>query len=220
MIPSTEVVWGADPLERIGGFHSLSYNEVAVFDSPLGRNGSVQWGKMEAESVTNSAHEAKAILSIAFQSLSLDFTSAVYGWAALQYQAWARCWLTNHAPSTQKVELFTDGIWEYSVNNERAIGGDLYGLRKAPLVVTLKPGINKIDLRIYRDVRAFGGLQDSPIIIKLEARRVRNTLFVEDSILISDKVNGKLPSPYASVVLRNLHEQQLQILSIRPFQVV
>lgn len=219
LIYIAELVWGADPLERIGGFRALSYDDTATFDSSLGSNGSVQWQKVVSESVSNTERSAKATLSLTFQTLDVEFTSTVYGWAALQYQAWARGWLVNHASTPQTVEFFTDGVWEYSVNQQSIFGGDMYGLRKAPPVLTLNPGSNKIDLRIYRDIRAFGGLRNTPTVIDLEARTMNTTLLVEDSILISDKVDGKLPSPYASLVVRNLGLQKIEIESVDPLQV-
>ncbi|KAL9620276.1 MAG: hypothetical protein Q9160_005175 [Pyrenula sp. 1 TL-2023] len=219
-IQRSKVVWGADPLERIGGFQTLSYDEHARFDSPLGRNGNVYWQKLLAYSnlELNPPQTAMATLSITFQSHQAEFPSTVYGWAALQYQAWARGWLINHSSSAQTVELFTDGVWEYTVNGDKVFGGDLYGFRRAPLVLTLRPGPNQIDLRIYRDVRAFGGAAEQPVLVHLEARELDASPLVEDPVLISDKVDGKVPSPYASIIFRNADSNNIQVESVEAMQ--
>lgn len=206
-------------MERIGGFQTLNYEEYARFDSPLGINGSVHWKKVPANLESTPPQKAIATLSVTFQSHEAEFPTAVYGWAALQYQAWARGWLINHASSAQIVEIFTDGVWEYMVDGDRVFGGDLYGFRRAPLILTLKPGANKIDLRIYRDVRAFGGAAEQPMLVHLEARKLDAGPVVEDPLLVSDKVNDRVPSPYASITVRNADSNNIQVESVEPVQV-
>ncbi|KAL8779856.1 MAG: hypothetical protein Q9194_001230 [Teloschistes cf. exilis] len=47
-IGTREATWGADPLETLGGFHCLPYNESATFPSSLATNGTVSWSTVEA----------------------------------------------------------------------------------------------------------------------------------------------------------------------------
>lgn len=141
----------------------------------------------------------------------------MYGWAAVQYQAWARGELVVRGNDTQHVVLYTDAIVEYWVDDVHYFGGDFYTFRKAPHVLHLSPGTHKIDLRLWRDVRAFGGINEPTIDVLVGVQRVSGALeLARPGILMSDVVDGKLASPLASVALRNSGEDDITIVDIQP----
>lgn len=131
--------------------------------------------------------------------------------------------------ATQTVTLYTDGILEYAIDGARTFGGDFYSFRKAPLVLQLKPGKYVIDLRLVRDVRAFGGVGAPTIDANLEARVVpsalttpggeirviSNDLEVMDSrVMVADIVDGRLASPHGTVTVRNNGTDWVEVFAI------
>jgi hypothetical protein len=127
----------------------------------------------------------------------------VYGWAGLQYQGWARGHLEVSGPLPRRIILYTDNVLEIWLNDLRVFGGDFYAFRRAPLVATLSPGRNVIDVRLVREIRSMGGL-DSSVTVTLEAQVATNTLRVlENTAVLPDLIDGKLPSAFASVTVRN-----------------
>ena len=208
MTLSIEAVWGADPLERVGGFQDLEYDSHSKFQSSLAPNGTIRWETVFSRNAEITGQSAKANLEISFPDIDWQFLVSIYGWAALQYQAWARGHLENINNTDQRVEIYTDGVLEMRCNNESFFGGDVYGFRKSPIVLSLKPGRNVLDIRIFRDVRAMGGTGDASTKLALEAKLAKNTAQItNDPLLISEKIRSRLASPYASTVLRNTGEK-------------
>jgi hypothetical protein len=145
-----------------------------------------------------------------------DFLKLVYGWAAVQYQAWARGEFIVNGNTTQHVILHTDAILEYWVDDQHYFGGDFYTFRKAPPVLHLKPGSHKVDVRLARDVRAFGGILEPTIDVILDVQQASGMLeLAKPGVLMSDIIDGKLASPIASVSLRNSGEDDIEIVAIR-----
>ncbi|KAJ4289732.1 hypothetical protein N0V90_011062 [Kalmusia sp. IMI 367209] len=215
IIASTEATWGADPLEYIGGFRSLEYDPDAQFRSSLPSNGTAKWNLTDATQTSTSSTSANATLSVAYSNVDWDFLKIVYGWAAVQYQAWARGELTVHSNSTQHLVLYTDAILEYWVDDVHYFGGDFFTFRKAPPVIHLSPGKHQVNLRLVRDVRAFGGILAPTIDVVVHAEQASGTLeLAKPGILISDVVDGQLASPYGSVFLRNSGEDDVEIVEI------
>lgn len=209
--------WGADPLEYIGGFHKLSYDPAARFRSSLPSNGTATWSVIQVKQAATSSTSANVSLSVGYDNVDWDFLKTVYGWAAVQYQAWARGELVVRGNGTQHVILHTDAIVEYWVDDVHYFGGDFYTFRKAPPVLHLSPGTHKIDLRLWRDVRAFGGINEPTIDVLVEVQRASGALeLARPGILMSDVVDGKLASPLASVALRNSGEDDITIVDIQP----
>ena len=162
----------------------------------------------------------EASLSIGYSNVDWDFLKVVYGWAAVQYQAWARGELTVRGSGTQSVILYTDAILEFWVDDVHYFGGDFFTFRKAPPVLHLTPGTHRIDLRLARDVRAFGGLVAPNIDVVVRAELASGTLeLAKPGILMSDVVDGKLATPVGSVVLRNSGEQDIEVIGIQPSDV-
>jgi hypothetical protein len=84
----------------------------------------------------------------------------------------------------------------------------------------LAPGTHKIELRLWRDVRAFGGINEPTIDVLLGVQRTSGALeLARPGVLMSDVVDGKLASPLASVALRNSGEDDIYIVDIQPSSV-
>lgn len=210
----TEATWGADPLEYRGGFRNLSYDTTASFRSSLPTNGSAIWKTTEAL-VQTSSTTANAYLSLAYPNVDWDFLRLIYGWAAFQYQAWARGELVVHGKKTQHVILHTDAILEYWVDDQHYFGGDFYSFRKAPPVLHLEPGSHRLDVRLMRDVRAFGGILEPTIDVLIGVQQASGTLeLAKPGLLMSDVVDGKLASSSASVTVRNSGIDDIEIIGI------
>jgi hypothetical protein len=215
-----EATWGADPLEYLGGFRHLRYDRNAQFRSSLPTNGTATWSLLEATQTSSAATSANASLSVSYSNVDWDFLKLVYGWAAVQYQAWARGEITVTGDITQSVILYTDGILEFWVDDAHYFGGDFYTYRKAPPVLHLRPGTHKLDLRLVRDVRAFGGILKPTIDVLLVVQATSGTLeLAKSGVLISDVVDGNLASSIASVALRNSGEDDIEVVSIQPLEV-
>lgn len=210
-----EGAWGADPLDALGGFSRIEYNPTTKYKSALGTNGTASWSLLSASQVISSDTLANITLDLSFPGVDWSFLRSIYGWAALQYQAWARGTLTIFGESAVTIDLYTDGIMEFWIDDKPYFGGDFYSYRRAPTNIRLEPGQHIINIRLIRDVRAFGGVGTPNVKSTLEARLVSGRLNVKpDSILISDAVENRLISPYASLVVQNAIERPIKILSI------
>ncbi|KAF2826244.1 hypothetical protein CC86DRAFT_293338 [Ophiobolus disseminans] len=216
-IGTREATWGADPLEYVGGFRNLSYDPKAIFRSSLPTNGTAKWQLLEAAPFSTGSESATASLSVSYSNVDWEFLKVVYGWAAVQYQAWARGELNIGGNETQHIILHTDAILEYWVDDKHYFGGDYYTYRRAPPVLHLEPGTHKIDLRLVRDVRAFGGVLEPTIDVTVHAQQVTGTLeLAKLGILVSDVVDGTLASSVASISLRNSGVDDIEIVGIHP----
>ncbi|XPS67746.1 hypothetical protein M3J09_000045 [Ascochyta lentis] len=214
-IGTREATWGADPLEVDGGFRNLEYDQAATFRSSLPTNGTAHWNITTADT-SSDALSANASLSISYSNVDWDFLKTVYGWASVQYQAWARGELTISGNETQHIILYTDAVLEYWIDDEHSFGGDFYTYRNAPPVLHLDPGHHRIDLRLVRDVRAFGGILEPSIDMVVGVEQVSGSLdLAKPGILLSDVIDGKLATPHGSVTLRNSGTHDIEITGIR-----
>lgn len=212
---SAESAWGADSLERFGGFRKLQYSDEAQYRSSLTPNGMVKWSLLNGENITSSSFGARISLRVWFPQVDWTFFQQVYGWAALQYQAWARGEIIVTGPKPRAVILYTDHLLEYWIDDELYFGGDSYAYRKAPPVIHLNPGRHRVDVRLVRDVRAMGGLGEPTIQVDLEFRTVSGDLEVaREEILTADVVDGSLASPLASIALRNNGHDAIEIIEV------
>jgi hypothetical protein len=216
-------VWGANPLEAFGGFHCLPIDQGAKFHSSLGTGGIVRWSTVDAAPAENSSGDggrASIELNATFPEVNWAFQQSVYGWAALQYQAFARGLVAVAGHTSCKVALYADNILELAVNDEPFFGGDFYAFHRAPLVLNLAAGENKIDLRLVRDVRSMGGLGDPSITVRLSVQPCTAALnVVGESAMLPDVISGKLASPYASVIVRNETEEWMNVLAAKCLKV-
>ncbi len=215
-----EASWGADPLEYIGGFRSLEYDSQTKYPSSLGTNGEVGWSIHEAHGTASEQNVAKVAFAIGFPNVDWPFLQSIYGWAALQYQAWARGTLVVEGNALQSVIFFTDNVLEFRVDNEPFFGGDIYAYRRAPLVLQLKPGNHRIDLRLSRDVRIMGGAGEPKISIQFEAQisAVRLAVMTE-KLLVPEMVQGQLASSLASIPVRNEGNEWIEIVDVMSMDV-
>ncbi|CAD0057682.1 unnamed protein product, partial [Aureobasidium pullulans] len=210
-----EATWGADPLESYGGFRSLNFDRDAKFPSSLAPNATVSWSSIEAQQSSCDALAAQIGLSVAFPDIDLDFLQRIYGWAALQYQGWARGSLLVNGDQSQTLTLSTDNLLEFYVDGVHYFGGDYYALRRVPLVLHLEPGNHTIDSRLVRDVRVMGGVGSPHIDIHLEAQSSTQDLHVAvDQTIMPDMVNGRLASMLGSVQVRNDHVQDIEVSTV------
>lgn len=193
----------------------MNFDKDAKFPSSLVPNATVSWSCTSAQTVNRDNSSASVDLSVAFPAADLDFLQRIYGWAALQYQAWARGFLYVDGDESRTVVLFTDNVLEFHVNGTHHFGGDFYAFRKAPLVLQLDPGNHTIDIRLIRDVRAMGGVGDPTIDVQLEARLSSPDLQIAtDKALMPDIVDGKLASTLGSIQVRNDGMRDMDILSV------
>ena len=140
---------------------------------------------------------------------------SVYGWTALQYQAWARGSLVVEGSASRSVLFYTEGILEFWIDDEHFFGGDLYSYRRAPLILQLKPGNHRVDLRLIRDVRIMGGVGKPEIVARFEAQISAFPLAITiEKLLVPDMVGGFLASNRASVPVRNEGQEWIEIWDI------
>ena len=115
-------------------------------------------------------------LNVSFPEVDWSSLQSVYGWSALQYQAWARGYLEVNRLHGQTIALFACGLLEFSVDGERHFGGDFYGYRRVPVILHLSPGKHTLDLRLVRDVRALGASSQPTIEVEVEAEERQQLL--------------------------------------------
>lgn len=210
-----EATWGADPLEYLGGFRALEYDETAQFRSSLSTNGTAKWDLVQAKQTSSSQSSANASLSIGYSNVDWTFLKVVYGWAAVQYQAWARGEIIVTADTTQNVILYTDMILEFWVDGVHYFGGDFFGFHRTPAVLRLKPGSHGIDVRLVRDVRAMGGVLEPTIDVLLELRQTSGALDpAREAMLLPDVVDGKLAGSVGSLYVRNTGSSDVEIINV------
>ena len=198
-----------------GGFRALKYDNETSYPSSLAPGGRVPWSTHQLENSSSSEHVAEATLIVGFPNVDWPFLQSVYGWAALQYQAWARGYLTIAASSAQSIIFYADNVLEFWVDNDHFFGGDYYAYRRAPLVLHLNPGSHNVDIRLIRDVRVMGGIGEPKISIKLKAESSNGSLaLLGQQALMPDIVSGVLASPFASVPVRNEGRKAIDILDI------
>ncbi|KAM0100816.1 hypothetical protein ACP6JE_004517 [Aspergillus fumigatus] len=210
-----EAIWGADPLEFYGGFHNLSFDANASFNSALAVNGSVKWKTARALSHNFAPGKTRTELHVSFPEIDWKFTQAVYGWSALQYQAWARGSLNTGHWAPQSVAIFTSGLLEIVIDGKRHFGGDFYNYGTVPIIIDLSTGDHAVELRLVRDVRASGAIGEPTIVVSLAAE-IRNEPLSADneSLLLPDMCLGKLGTPWASINLHNNIADRITILAI------
>ncbi|KAK2791485.1 hypothetical protein FQN53_002594 [Emmonsiellopsis sp. PD_33] len=212
-----EATWGADPLEVLGGFRNLTHDPTATFASALGVNGTVGWSVLGAGEIESGDNYSKATIDVGFPGIDWPFLQSVYGWAALQYQAWARGSIAVSGTDGQTVALYTDGLLEVWIDGMPYFGGDFYTYRRSPIVMKLSPGSHVIDLRLVRDVRAFGGIGEPRINAVIEVQKKNEALELDaSSLLVAEAVDGKLVSPYGSITLRNNQGKWLEATGVQP----
>ena len=168
----------------------------------------------------NCAVTSEAKLSIAFPDIDWSFLRSIYGWAAFQYQGWARSQLKIAADKAQIIVLYTDNILEFWIDNVLHFGGDFYAYRRSPLVIQLDPGSHNLDLRIVREIRSMGGVGNPRVEVELKAQISNGGITIsEEKLLLPEIVDGKLASHLASLPIRNEDQSWIKVLSIESLNV-
>ena len=195
-----EAVWGADPLERYGGFHGLPYDISSHFPSSLAANGSVQWAAVSLGSASKCSVET----GFTFEAIDWQTLQLTYGWPALQFQAWARSTFNVPVSGGGRYSIHVQGVMEYWIDSEHYFGGDLYSFDRAPLVRYLEPGLHTVEVRLIRDVRSMGAtsLPSVPLNLRLEPTNAIVTAD-QDHFILPDIVGDRLTSTAASIPLIN-----------------
>jgi hypothetical protein len=210
-----EAAWSADPLEFHGGFSKLQPASNATFASSITRDGRARWSQvcMNKElGELGDGNAAKIKLNVAFANdADWSFLQQVYGWAATQWQAWARGELIIRSDKPQTVLLYVENVLEYIVDGKRYFGGDFFGYRRAPAVLELAPGSHTFEVRLVRDVRAMGGIGPPSIEVTLEATIVKEPGVHFSHTLLSDVVDGKFASPYGSITVTNTKREWVTV---------
>ncbi|KAM0710933.1 hypothetical protein Q7P35_001671 [Cladosporium inversicolor] len=219
-IGTREASWGADPLEQYGGFRNLTFDDHSQFPSSLPFNATTSWSNVTAKLGDPDIHSACAELSAGYREVDWALLQQVYGWAALQWQGWARGEITVQSEEPFTLALHTENIIEYWVDDKQYFGGDFYAFGRAPAVLYLDPGVHRIDVRLVRDVRSMGGITDNPTVdVKLELHAPNGHLQQSGQVLIADRIEeaaGLLASDLGSVVLRNDGREDTWVDSVRP----
>lgn len=207
-------------MEYHGGFHNLHYDPNATFSSAFATNGSVQWGTTYATISRSSHSQVQAALNVSFPAVNWEFMQSVYGWSALQYQAWARGVLEVKGSQPQTIAIFGDGLLEFLVDGEPYFGGDMFQYHRVPSLVKLAPGRHVLELRLTRDVRAHGGLKNAiEVTIHAELRGAEPITLDQGRLLVAELASGKIGSPWASINVQNNDEKLVEIKSIHALKV-
>ena len=199
-VGTREAPWGADPLESHGGFSQLS-PDAKSYPSSLGRKGRVGWDKLTAsplsECSSNETSKEEQIFGNAvklvtqFQDIDWPALRAVYGWAALQWQAWVRGTLTIQSSESMTVKIYLPAILEFEIDGQRHFGGDFFSYRNAPLILCLETGDHTLNIRVVRDVRASGGIGEPSVDFEIHVEQTESGLvLVPEKALIPDFVKG------------------------------
>ena len=156
-------------------------------------------------------YRSRASLNVAFPQIDWASLQSVYGWAALQWQAWARGEIIVQSERPKTLALYTPGILEFWIGGEHYFGGDFYGYERAAVTLHLEPGVHSIDIRIVRDIRSMGAVGEPTVNANLElytsSGALEPVLRLHTPVLISDFVGNDdeaiLASSYISVSVRN-----------------
>jgi len=174
-------------------------------------NGTTSWSTREALLSYESDEVSSAELDVTFPDVDWQWLRDTYGWAALQWQAWARGEIYIQHENVDVLILNTGGVLEYWIDDQHYFGGDFYGFRKVPVTLRLSQGVHRFDVKLVREIRSMGGVGDPDVKVNLELRRSRRGLVrtnpeFDEGVLISDLIGGDygpLASGYASVMVRN-----------------
>lgn len=224
-IGTREATWGSDPLELHGGFSSLEPGEN-LFSSSLAPLGQVSWSERQADVQVGKAPykgiEAEeksyttAKLSLSFPDVDWNLLQLVYGWSALQWQAWIRGTLIVQGDQALTIELSLPGILEFEIDGDRHFGGDYFAFARVPLVKALNPGSHMLNVRVVRDVRAMGAVGQPIVDLSFLAHQVSPSLHVlAGEAVFPDVVSDRgYAGNVCSIPVQNTGHLWLEVLGI------
>jgi hypothetical protein len=226
-----EQQWGADPLEAYGGFPNIAFDSNQQFPSSL--NGTVYFRTLTASPliVKNDMHGRN--IPVSFPDVDWTMLEKVFGWSALQFQAWIRGYI--HIPKDGRyglwignaVEFYLDGIY-YDAGN--LYDADVFRFNRGGLFLELSAGTHVLEIRVINDIRAFGGQIPPKVDVQVALRKVKEGLVVADydshggwvvptviNMTRKDKWRGDacIAGEWASFSLRNEGKEWIYITSLR-----
>lgn len=212
------MIWQTDPLGPLGGFPNIKYDEQAEFPSPLRADASISWNQSFFQT-TESARSTEVELVVSHEEIDWDFIRSIYGWAAVQFQTWARGSLHNHADEDVTVAIHAAGTVDLALDTAEGtkyhFGVDFYGFKRVPIIARLKPGSNTVHVRLTRDVRANGGQMPPVIEASMQATVLDgHARILENSLVISDVQHGRFVSAHASLTMFNHGTEPIFIESV------
>lgn len=168
---------------------------------------------------TNTATSATVEIAVAHGEIDWDFIRSIYGWAAVQYQSWARGTVYNHASEEIMVALHAPGVIDLVIDGATGLkpcfGVDFYGFQRAPIITKLKPGPNAVHVRLIRDVRASGGQMPPLIEASVHIETVEGDASILDgSLVIPEICQGRFVAAFGSLTVVNHGSKALYIESI------
>ena len=151
-------------------------------------------------------------LTFEFPRIDWDTLKSVYGWAAFQWQGWARGSLTLFGNKNRLVSFNADNVLEFWVDDNHYFGGDYYAYQRQPVMLDLRPGEHRVELRLIRDVRVMGGVAQPNLNIQLSAALCPETLVVHHSkSIFPETVNGRPAGSYAAIAVVNSSRHDILI---------
>ena len=155
-------------------------------------------------------------LVVAFPENDWEALVMVYGWPALQYQAWARGIITIYGDHPRTVALSITNALEFWLDGSPYFGGDFYAFNRAPVILLLSPGSHRLDIRVIRDVRAMGADGDPCVSITVKADISTDELVVDsEKLLLPELIDGRsLAGKVGSIPIGNQTEKWLDIVSV------
>lgn len=176
-----EQQWGADPLEAYGGFPNITFNSSLQFPSSL--NGTVYFGTSTASSLIIKNKIYGRSVPVSFPDIDWIMLEKVFGWSALQFQAWIRgfiripnlgrygLWIGN------AVEFYLDGVY-YDAGN--LYDADVFQFSRGGVFLELLAGTHVLEIRVINDIRAFGGQIPPKVDVHVALRKVEEDFVVAD----------------------------------------
>lgn len=160
-------------------------------------------------------------MTVAFPDIDWGFLQQVYGWAALQWQAWARGEIVVNEGCSLTLDLYATSVLEFWIDGVHYFGGDMYEYRRAPVTLHLEPGRHRLDIRLARDVRAHGGLGEPKLNFSLTLEKALSDVQAlgTEGALIADFVGDSpeeafLVRPFGSVTVHNHLKQSIIVHSV------
>jgi hypothetical protein len=171
-------------------------------------------------------------ISVSFIDVNWDFLQNVFGWSALQFQAWIRgtihirhsgrygLWIGN------AVEFYLDGVY-YDTGN--LYETDVTVCSRGGVFLDLEEGEHLLEIRVVNDIRAFGGQVPPKVDVQVAVRKVDEVLVVADydsyggwivpTVVDGTGKNGKgggcLAGDWGSLAVRNEGNERIVITDIQ-----
>ena len=186
-------------------------------------NGQVSWSTTHLTSLDSiepsiefsGSQGVRASLDVGFPAIDWELLRSIYGWAAIQWQAWARGTLTCNTTGNTVICFHVEDVLEFWMDDKQYFGADYYAYRRQPLILRLDAGIHIVNIRLVRDVRLFGGTGQPNLSIHFTAAIVEDALLIHaKSCLFPEVVNGIPAGRYASVPLTNATSDIVDVHSI------